>query len=518
MPLRVGILKSPLALSLLLLLAMVSLRAETKPNIVMIYIDDWAWNGSPVPMDDAMKNSFMPILEMPNVEKLARQGTKFTNAYGAHQCAPARASVQTGQSGPRSGYTLVLGKTKGDYYDERADYQHFPLVPTISDSSLDADAVTIPDALKPLGYASAHIGKWHVYSDPGDAGYVLHDGDTNNNPGNTIERDRRMPDDMGDPKLMFSMTDKAIGFMEQQVEKDTPFYLQISHYAMHEGPECLPQTREKYAKHPLVQAYYQREGKASDTVARKQDPAVWLGMGENLDGRIGAVLDKIESLGIAENTYVVMVADNGYRHHALHVTPEMTQPHHGHKWWSWQGGIRVPMIVKGPGIKAGAVFEGNVVNYDFLPTFVDWAGGDPDALQNIDGVSLATYMSGVKPDDAFLNRYLYFHVPHYRQEVPHSAIVSGDKKVMHFYASPDIPMLFDLSDDPGEVRNIARQHPQVHERLYAEMMRYFKQVGARIPKRNPNYDPAEYQKHKDYPEHVMWGPFEGDRPLEEDEI
>ena len=123
-------------------------------------------------------------------------------------------------------------------------------------------------------------------------------------------------------------------------------------------------------------------------------------------------------------------------------------------------------------------------------------------------------MSGVKPDDAFLNRYLYFHVPHYRQEVPHSAIVSGDKKVMHFYASPDIPMLFDLSDDPGEVRNIARQHPQVHKRLYAEMMRYFKQVGARIPKRNPNYDPAEYQKHKDYPEHVMWGPFEGDRPLD----
>ncbi len=518
MIIRTGILKSLINLTLLLSLATVSFAAKTKPNIVLLYIDDWAWNGSPVPMDDTMKNSFMPILEMPNLEKLARQGTKFSHAYGAHQCAPARASIQTGQSGPRTGYTLVLGKTKGDYYDENPAYQYYPVIPTISDSSLDADAVTIPDALKPLGYASAHVGKWHLYSDPGDAGYDLHDGDTNNNPGNTIDSARRMPDDMVDPKLIFSMTEKAIGFMEQQVKKGTPFYLQISHYAMHEGPECLPQTREKYAQHPLVQAYYKREGKSADTVARKQDPAVWLGMGEDLDGRIGAVLDKIKALGIEDNTYIVMVADNGYRHHALHVTPGMTQPHHGHKWWAWQGGIRVPMIVKGPGIKAGAVFDGNVVNYDFLPTFVDWAGGDPQALQNIDGVSLAAFLRGATPDEAFLQRYLYFHVPHYRSEVPHSAIVSGDMKLMHFYASPDIPMLFQLSGDPGEVRNIARQNPQLHQQLYDEMMRYFKEVGARIPKLNPAYDPAKYQQNKSYDEHIMWGPFEGVRPLEDDEV
>jgi len=208
------------------------------------------------------------------------------------------------------------------------------------------------------------------------------------------------------------------------------------------------------------------------------------------------------------------VADNGYRHHFL---PGLKQPHHAAKWWLWQGGIRVPMIVKGPGIKPGAVFDGNVVNYDFLPTFVDWAGGNPEKLKNIDGVSLAGYMAGKKPDAAFLNRFLYFHYPHYRTSMPHSSVVSGSRKLLHFYERPDIPLLFDLSDDMGEVKNIAKAHPQEHKKLFDEMMRFFKQVGARIPKLNPDCAPDVYKKDKDYRKRMAWGPFEGQRPLEEDE-
>ena len=165
-------------------------------------------------------------------------------------------------------------------------------------------------------------------------------------------------------------------------------------------------------------------------------------MGEDLDGRIGAVLDKLASLGIDDNTHVILVADNGYRHSFL---PGLTQPLHATKWWLWQGGIRVPMIAKGPGVKPGTTFKGNVVNYDFLPTFVDWAGGNPDAMKNIDGVSLAPYMAGVKPDEQFLQRRLFFHYPHYRSTMPHSAIVAGSRKVSHFYERPGVPMLFDLA-------------------------------------------------------------------------
>jgi arylsulfatase A len=485
------------------------------PNIVMLFIDDWAWNGSPVPMDDSMANSKMPVAQMPNLEKLAQQGMKFRNAYsGAPQCSPSRVCLQTGKSAARSGFTVYLGKMKDDYYDTRRQYEKLPMVPNISDGTIDADAVTIPEALKPLGYVSAHIGKWHMGGDPGAEGYVLHDGNTNNDPGNTVGKVGRQPENITDPKLMFSVTEKAIGFMQQQATAKQPFYLQISHYAMHAGSECLNTTRQKYVKHPLVQAYYQKTGKTAATVNRKQDPAIWLGMAEDLDGRIGAVLEEIKRLGIEDNTYVIVVADNGYRHKFY---PGLTQPLHAAKWWAWQGGIRVPMIVRGPGIEAGSVFKENVVNYDFLPTFVDWAGGDSKSLQDIDGVSLAGYLRGVKPDDAFKNRHLYFHYPHYRTAMPHSAIVSGTRKVMHFYEQPDVPMLFDLSNDEGEVENIATKNYLEHKELFGEMMRYFKQVGARLPKVNPDFDPEHYKAAKEYESRIIWGPFKDRRELEDDE-
>ena len=186
-----------------------------KPNIVLLYIDDWACNGSPVAMDDSMANSRMPVIEMPNVERLAREGMKFRNAYGSPQCSPARVCIQTGQSSPRNGFTVFLG-SKEDYYDTRKEFETSPLTPNVSDMEIDQEATTIPEALQPLGYVSAHIGKWHMRGDPGEHGYALHDGDTSNTPGNTLTDDgkQRLPDDLTDPKLMFSVTTKAIGFME----------------------------------------------------------------------------------------------------------------------------------------------------------------------------------------------------------------------------------------------------------------------------------------------------------------
>lgn len=479
-----------------------------RPNVVLLFIDDWAWNGTPIRMDDAMANSCMPVLQMPNLERMAREGMRFRNAYsGAPQCSPSRVCVQTGQSSPRNGFTVYMNDRGQTYYDESKSYEGFPVIGCVSDQTIDPDAVTIPEALEPFGYACAHFGKWHMRGNPDDEGYVAHDGSTTNNEGNQ--------DIPGDPKLMFSITERSIDFMEKQVEAKTPFYLQISHYAMHAGFECLPETREKYVNHPEVQAYYKKAGKTADTIERRhQDPATWLGMADDLDGRIGAVLQRIEELGIADNTYVIVTSDNGYRHKFY---PGLSQPLHAGKWWAWQGGIRVPMLVKGPGVEPGSVFNENVVNYDFLPTFLEWAGGDPASLKNIDGVSLAGVMRGDQTSEAFRNRRLYFHYPHYRTSMPHSAIVSNRQKVMHFYECPDIPMLFDLATSEGEVSNIAARKPDTHQKLYGEMMRYFNDVGARIPKANPGYKPEAYQQSSDYGARLLWGPFEGQRALEDDE-
>lgn len=500
-----------------------SAQAE-KPNIVLIYIDDWAWNGSPVAMNPDMPNSLMPVVQMPNLEKLASQGMKFSNAYGSPQCSPGRACVLSGQTSARSGFTVYMNPKGQDYYDESRDYEGFEVIPCIANETMDpATTFAIPEALAPMGYVSAHLGKWHLRGDPGEHGYVLHDGDTDNNPGNTIkanlkpgeEKPRRLTEElMTDPKLMFSITEKAIGFMEEQVQADKPFYVQISHYAMHAGSECKVATREKYVNDPWVQAWYKANEKTADNVNVKEDPAVWLGMADDLDGRIGAVLDKIDELGIADSTYVVMVADNGYRHEFY---PGLTQPLHARKWWVWEGGIRVPMIVRGPGIEPGSLFTGNVVNYDLLPTFVEWAGGDPEELKEIDGVSLASYLEGENPDSEFLNRNLHFHYPHYRSTMPHSAMISGNQKVLHFWGHDDIPMLFDLSGDIGEVRNIAEEYPDEHRKLFDQMMSYLEEVGGRIPRINPDYDPEKFEADKDYWYRVNWGPFSGERPLDDDE-
>ncbi|QDU80771.1 Choline-sulfatase [Polystyrenella longa] len=499
----------------LTLLCLIAKAQAEPPNIVMLFLDDWGWNGSPVRMDESAPNSSMPVLEMPNVEKLANEGMVFRNAYaGAPQCSPSRVCLQTGQSSARNGFTVYMNASKDEVYDLSSQYAEFPVVPCASDQTIDPETITIPEALEPFGYASAHIGKWHMRGSPADEGYTVHDGDTDNKDGNTIQAKHIHPENINDPKLMFSITRRAIKFMENQVEAKTPFYLQISHYAMHEGRECLPETRKKYANHPVVQNFYSEFKKKRRKVPYKHDPAVWLGMGEDLDGRIGAVLHRIKELGIEDNTYVILVSDNGYRHSFY---PGLNQPLHGHKWWLWQGGIRVPMIVKGPGIKGGTSFAGNVVGYDFLPTFVDWAGGDPTSLKEIDGVSLKSYMSGEEPGNDFLNRPLYFHYPHYRTTMPHSAIVAGNRKILHFYEQPNITMMFDLSVDEGEVKNIAADYPAEHKSLHTAMMQYFTKVGARIPKVNLKFDEAIYKEAKEYQKRMIWGPFEGTRLLDADE-
>ncbi len=427
---------------------------------------------------------------MPNLENFAEESMHFRNAYtGAPQCAPSRVCIQTGMTSARSGFTVYQNgensypeKDSRDPLNKKKKYKGFPVIPCISDLNLDRFEPSIANVLKPLGYKSAHFGKWHMRGDgPGDHGYDEHDGDTNNNPGN-----KKIPDD---PKLIFSMTDKSVKFIKKNVKSDNPFYLQVSHYALHKSYRCLPKSESLYNKNPFIADYYKDDKKEERRLKKISKTAKWFGMAKDMDTGIGKVLETVKKLNIQDNTYIIITSDNGYRHWSR----DMDQPLRGAKWWVWDGGLRVPMWMRGPGIKAGSLCTKNVVNYDFLPTFIDLAGGDIKKTGIIDGISLKPIIIGEKLKKNFDDRNLYFHYPHYRTSVPHSAIVSGKWKCLHFYENPELKLLFDLSSDVGESTNLADKYPKKQKQLYDEMMTYFKDVNARIPKPNPQYSYADFK-------------------------
>ncbi|MEM7792085.1 MAG: sulfatase-like hydrolase/transferase, partial [Verrucomicrobiota bacterium] len=471
-----------------------------KPNIVLVYVDDWGWNGTPVRMDEFMPNSGFngeidDLAEMPNLEAIADNGTILRNAYGSPQCSPARASTMTGQSNARNGYTVNLGSQ--DDYDLRRRYGKYPVIANGSDNTIDIDAQTIPLALNGLGYDSALFGKWHLGNNgrfglsngPLNAGFdEAPDGNTDNTEGKTVTGDFLPLDDgsqadraahpdfyLYGPKRTESITANGLTFMDTKASTSKPFFLMLSYYAHHDPQECRPSSRARFQNKAAVAAYnLDRNGSNNPlTIKFKRDPAVWLGMFYELDLAIGDVRQKVRDLKIEDNTYIVVVSDNGYRHSYFVNLTGLPQPLHAAKWFIWEAGIRVPMIVEGPGVAKFAVANQNVVNYDLLPTFVDWAGGNPNSETEVEGVSLATLLTGETPSFNFAERPLYFHFPNNRTGLPSSAVIRGYDidpgpgtniqtfKMIYFYDKAirsDIGgsniTLFNLEDDLKETTNL----------------------------------------------------------------
>ena len=257
-----------------------------------------------------------------------------------------------------------------------------------------------------------------------------------------------------------------------------------------------------------------------EKLKRKNDPAVFFGMIYELDLSIGRLMNELQRRGLSENTYVIFKSDNGYRRFD---TRNFKQPFFGRKWFLWQAGIRVPMIVNGPGIPAGEVCTANVVTYDLLPTFHDWAGGAPEALRDVDGLSLKHLLSTNEPTEKLLNRSLYFHYPHYRSSTPLSVVIKGHHKLAYSWDGTirmdlnmsDPRMLFDLKNDPGEFHNITPDNQELADELWRELDSYLTRVDARRPKDNSAVYRAdngqEFQAAENADRRELFAPFEGTR-------
>jgi arylsulfatase A-like enzyme len=422
------------------------------PNIILMLSDDQGWAGLSVAMHPEIEGSRSTIHHTPNLEKLAAQGMRFSMGYSpAPVCSPTRISIQTGKSPAQLHWTKAAPAEPGHKLTE----------PRLI-KSLSAAETTIGELLKSAGYATAHYGKWHLSGGgPGEHGYDEHDGDTGN------EQAARFTDP--NPVDIFGMAERAAVFMKKSRDAGQPFFIQLSWNALHSPGNARKATLAKY------QAAMPGGNEKSVSVAA---------ITEDLDEGVGRVLDSLDQLGLAESTWVIYMGDNGasgLRGSALR----------GGKGGVWEGGIRVPFIVRGPGVPANSWCHTAVVGFDLLPTFCDWAGIPASKLpKGIEGGSIAPLLvSGGRGEVQRSREFLVFHFPHYQgADGPQSTILKGNRKLIRFLEDDHVE-LYDLETDISESRDLASAQADVAQQLNKQLSNYLAEIEAQMPTLNPDYDP-----------------------------
>ncbi len=418
-------------------------QTPAPPNFLFILADDQSWAGLSVEMIAGKEFSKGKNFNTPNTEKLAARGMIFSQAYAAHpKCECSRAAILAGRT------TTTLNATT-----KASTNWSMPLTDSLANSLKRANSL----------YRAAHLGKWQWPMKPADLGYDQSDGITQNQTGESK--------DLADPKLSLSLTRRACDFMATQVKEDHPFFLQISFYAVHAPAQALPETLKKYdnlkstkndvgneaAKGPGKGA-----GKGPGNGPGKEnantDRATMAAMTEDLDTCVGTLMKKLDELGIADNTYIIYMSDNGGRTDILS----------GSKGNLGEGGLRVPLIVAGPGIRAATYCNEPVISYDILATVLDFAAPNTALPKGAEGGSWKTVLqnSGAGKVKRSIDRMVW----HQPVEVPHpqSAIRKGDYKLLYEWDTKNA-QLFNLVDDLSEKKDLSKEKPELTAQLTAEL-------------------------------------------------
>jgi arylsulfatase A-like enzyme len=439
--------------------------AARRPNIALVLIDDLGW------MDLGCQGS--TFYETPEIDRLAREGARFTNAYSnCPVCSPSRAAILTGRYPARVGFTGHITATGRHRHPENSR-----IIPPDDYLFLREEEVTLAEALRASGYVSASAGKWHLGSrdywpekqgfDANIAGYD-HGAPPSYFYPYTNPKQKwnpaipTLPGGKPGEYLTDRLTDEAIGFIERS--RGRPFFVYLSHYAVH-TPLQAPQE-------PV--ARYEKKLKSD----RSQKSAVYGAMVEAVDRGVGRLRAALERLGILDDTLIVVTSDNGGE-------PRSTSnaPLRDGKGCLYEGGIRVPLIVRWPGrVRKGAVADAPAMGADLYPTILDLAGVKPPRVE-VDGVSLGPLLEGRAN---LAERDLYWYYPHYSPQYgrPGAAVRSGNFKLIQHYDPPGIE-LYDLSTDPGEKADLASARPQIARELAKKLERHLASVAAIRHTANP---------------------------------
>jgi len=461
--------KSILPLLLLTTLVPLTAAADSKPNIVFILADDLGYT------DVACYGS--KYYETPNIDRLAKQGMRFTNYHHCQNCTPTRAALMSGQYGARTG-VYTVGAI------DRFDWQTQPLRPVDNVTNLPLDRVLLPQTLKTAGYATAMFGKWHIGQQgdylPGKRGFdeaIVSMGlhfDFPTNPQTDYPKGTYLAD---------FLTDKAVSFIERH--KDGPFFLYLPHFGVHAPHQAKPEWIARFKDKPGVGGH---------------NNPTYAAMIASVDESVGRVMAKLDELKLADNTVLIFASDNGgvggYAREGLtrnrdDVT-DNTPLRHG-KGSLYEGGTRVPFIVRWPGkVKPGTTCDVPGIHVDIYPTFASLAGAKLPAKQAFDGESLVPLMRG---ESAKTSRpAIYQHFPGYLgagvgqyRTRPVTTMIEGDWKIMEFLEDNRLE-LYNLRDDIGESKNLAAAMPEKATELQAKLVAWRTAIKAPMPTKN---DPSK---------------------------
>ncbi|MBI2481915.1 MAG: sulfatase [Planctomycetia bacterium] len=504
-----------------------SIAAERLPNVVFFLVDDLGWR------DLGCYGS--RVYETPHIDQFAAANVRFSQAYAAcHVCSPTRASIMTGK------YPATLRMT--DWLPGRNEFPFQKLKNANIRQHLPFEETTIAEALREHGYVTGHFGKWHLGEDP--SGPLQHGFDVQVPRWNKgwpragyhapFQLDG-LEDAPGD-YLTDRLTDEALGFIDEN--KDRPFFLYLSHFAVHDPIEgridLVKKYQEKLERTPRREdPSYILEGNPDamnplstfDLDALRQDDAYrgykvlpnqvvkikqqqdniqFAAMVESMDESFGRVMKRLETLGLDDNSIVIFFSDNGGMSAANFGRPDRVisdaqldnasatsnLPLRGAKGWLYEGGIRVPMMVKWPSQRiGGTVCDVPVISTDFYPSILEMLGLGARAEQHQDGVSFVSLLQGA---DRLDREALYWHFPHYSNhgmQSPGGAIRCGDYKLLEYFENNTI-QLFNLRNDLGEHHDLAHDEPETAARLKAMLHDWRASVSAQMMAPNPDYRPV----------------------------
>ncbi|MFO1021280.1 MAG: sulfatase [Planctomycetales bacterium] len=438
--------------------------AADRPNIVYILADDLGWT------DLACQGS--KYYETPNIDRLAKQGIRFTRYYNCQNCAPTRAVLMSGRYPPRTGIYTVSTLERGQPSDRKMN------VPR-NEINLPLDIPILPQALKQAGYATAMFGKWHLGQQgqyhPSQRGFdaaLVSAGkhfDFETSPPVAVPQGTYLAD---------YLTDRAVDFIQRH--KDKPFFLYLPHFGVHTPYQAKPDYIARWKQKPPAGTHF--------------DP-VYAAMIQSVDESVGKILATLDQLKLADNTVVIFSSDNGgvggYQSTeppGPKPVPTDNAPLKGGKGTLYEGGLRVPFIVRWPGVTPPeATCDTPVAHIDIYPTLIDIAHAARPNNAILDGVS---FLPLLRDPHATLNRpAIYWHFPGYLESyvsktgwrtTPVGAIHAGDWKLLQFFEDNHVE-LYNLTDDIGEKHNLAAQSPEKAKELLTLLAAWRKEIHAAMP-------------------------------------